>query len=340
MRLRIGSILPHLLVFGGVRRYLELGNRFAERGHLFTIYTPDGTRPEWLPFKGEVRPLERIAGVEHDVLMCGSPELLPWLDRGAARTRIFYLQIEGVAGEERIIRSGRYRIMVNSAGLARRVRRRYGVEPLDGAGGVSPELFHPVPREHGGPLRVLCYGRLSKPRKGTRFVIQAVRSLRRRGCDVELALFDTPIPGSSDPRIGFDPGIPYTYYFNLPQERMAGMYGAADVFVSAERRAGWSNTAAEAAACGLPLVCTRSGTEDFAEDGVSALVLRLRLPFFIALSLERLYRDRDLGARLGAAAREKVLDFTWDRVCDRMERIFVALPELAARHTRGAIRED
>jgi glycosyltransferase involved in cell wall biosynthesis len=331
VQLKIGAILPHLLVFGGVRRYLEIGNRFAERGHSFTIYTPDGARADWLPFRGEVRTLASIEGEGHDILICGSPELVGWLDRGRARHRVFYLQLESVAGEERIVRSGRYRIMVNSSGLGRRVRRRYRLEPLDGIGGVNPELFHPVERSGEGPLRVLCYGRLSKPRKGTRFVIQAIRSLRRRGYEIELALFDTLIPGASDPRIGFDPGFPYTYYCNLPQERMAAMYGAADVFVSAERRAGWSNTAAEACACGLPLVCTRSGTEDFAEDGVTALVLRSRLPFFIERALVRLYRDRGLGKELGAAARERVLDFTWDRVCDRMERTFVALVENGVR---------
>jgi glycosyltransferase involved in cell wall biosynthesis len=335
--LRIGAILPHTLVFGGVRRYLELGNRFAARGHSFTIYTPDGATPAWLSFAGAMRPFDAIGGETHDVLITGSPELTPLLDRAPARLRVFYLQIEGVAREERIVRSGKYRVMVNSSGLARRVRRRYGVEPLDGIGGVNPELFHPVGgRETGGPLRVLCYGRVSRPRKGTRFVIAAVRALRRRGLDAELHLFDTTNPGDDDPRIGFDPGIPYRYYLNLPQERMAAMYGAADVFASAERRSGWSNTAAEAAACGLPIVCTRSGTEDFAADGLTALVVRMRHPIFIERALERLWRDRALAARLGEAARGRILDFSWEALCARMERTFLDLldapPRAKERH--------
>jgi glycosyltransferase involved in cell wall biosynthesis len=320
--LKIGAILPHTLVFGGVRRYVELGNCFLARGHVFSIYTPQGEPPTWFHFAGETRPFDDLEKIANDVLICGSPELLGLLDRSSARIRIFYLQLERVEGEDRIIRSGKYHVMVNSSGLARRVRKRYGVEPLDGIGGINPELFHPVARESSGPFRVLCYGRLSKPRKGTRFVIEAVRSLRRRGCDVELDLFDTLNPASSDPRVGFDPGLPYRYYMNLPQERMAEMYGTADAFVSAEHRAGWSNTAAEAAACGVPLVCTRSGTEDFAEDGATALVVRARMPFFIERALKRLYLDRDLGARLGAAARRRILDFTWGEVCGRMERKF------------------
>ncbi len=325
--MRIGAILPHLLVFGGVRRYLELGNVFVARGHEFSIYTPDGIAPSWIAFRGEVRRLDDLAGREHDVLMTGSPELAGRLDAGRSRLRVFYLQIEGVADEHEIVRSGSHRVMVVSSALARRVRR-LGVEPLDGIGGLNPDLFHPPAREPGAPFRVICYGRLSKPRKGARFVIAAVRLLRRRGLDVELDLFDTPNPGEADPRLGFDPGVPYRYYVDLPQERMAAMYGAAHAFASAERRAGWSNTAAEAAACGLPLVCTRSGTEDFARDGETALVLKARLAPFMARAIERLYREPELRRRLGEAARKRVLEFTWERLCDRMERQF---SELVAR---------
>jgi glycosyltransferase involved in cell wall biosynthesis len=325
--LSIGAIVPHLFVFGGVRRYLELGNCFVERGHEFTIYTQDGTEPLWLPFRGDVRRLDSLKRHEHDVVVCGSPELLDHVDRCAAKVRIFYLQIEGVVGEERIVRSGKYRVMVNSRGLARRVKRRYGVTPLDGIGGINPGLFHPIERGGRETVRVVCYGRLSKPRKGTRFVLGALRSLRRRGCAVELDLFDTLNPGASDPRIGFNPGIPCRFYLGLPQERMAAMYGAADVFVSAEHRAGWSNTTAEAAACGLPIVCTKSGTEDFAVDGVTALVVRARVSVLIARAVERLYRDDTLRRRLGEAAEKRVLDFTWDKVCARMERSFIELLE-------------
>lgn len=330
--MRIGAILPHLLVFGGVRRYLELGNEFVARGHCFTIYTADGARPGWLPFAGEVLPHGALPGRDHDVLICGSSELTSLLDAGRSRERVFYLQIEGVEDEERIVRSGRYRIMVNSSGLARRVRNRYGVEPIDGRGGVNPRLFHPVAeRPSAERFRVLAYGRLSKPRKGTRFVARAVRMLARSGVPVELHLFDTLVPGSPDPRIGFDPGVPYRFYIDLPQERMAAMYGAADVFVSAEHRAGWSNTTAEAAACALPLVCTSSGTADFAVDARTAIILRTRTASSIARSLARLARDRELSRALGEAARRRILEFTWDAVCARMERAFGEILSSGAR---------
>lgn len=321
--MRIGAILPHLLVFGGVRRYLELGNAFIARGHEFTIFTPDGAPPDWFTFTGEVKPLDSITKHSTDITISGSPELLDWLDAARSQIRIFYLQLERVRGEEAIVRSGKYRIMVNSSGLGHRIKKKYGIEPLNGIGGLNPGIFCPV--ETGrkeGPFRILCYGRLSRPRKGTRFVIEAARRLRRTGYDVELSLFDTMTPAAPDSRIAFDPGVPYRFYMNLPQSRMASMYSESDVFVSAEHRAGWSNTAAEAAACGVPLVCTGSGTKDFAVNGESALVIRRRTTAAVRRSLIRLYRDRALGKSLGIRARRNVLAFTWDALCDRMEKNF------------------
>jgi len=323
--MRIGAILPHLLVFGGVRRYIELGNAFLARRHEFILFTPDGKRSDWLPFRGGVRSFSELSGSKLDIAICGSPELTQELDRADTRERIFYLQLEDVRDEASIVRSGKYWIMVNSSGLGRRVRTRYGIDPIDGIGGVNPTLFHPVERECGGTFNILCYGRLSRPRKGTRFVVRAASWMYNRGYNVRLQLFDTLNPGEEDPRVGFDPCLPYTYYLDLPQERMAAMYSAADVFVSAEHRAGWSNTAAEASACGLAVVCTRSGTIDFAVDGRSALVVGGRSSYGIRRALQKLYRDRDLAARLGGEAHRAMLAFTWDEVCARMERSLAAM---------------
>jgi glycosyltransferase involved in cell wall biosynthesis len=171
----------------------------------------------------------------------------------------------------------------------------------------------------------MCYGRLSRPRKGTRFVLKAAESMYRSGCDIELILFDSITPGMDDPRTGFDPGLPFRFFIDLPQERMAAMYSSADVFVSAEHRAGWSNTCAEASACGLPLVCTGSGTADFAVNGRTALVVRGRNSGSIGRALRTLYDDRQAAADMGREGALGILEFTWEKVCARMSQQFAAL---------------
>ena len=312
--MRIAAILPHTLLFGGVRRYVELSAAFTSSGHEFIIYTPDGKGPSWTELKGKCR--------------TGSPEHLDDLKALPARLRVFYLQIENVARESEIVRAPDIHVMANSRGLMERVRKKYGVKALDGSGGINPRLFHPPVEKKavsGAPFRVMCYGRLSRPRKGTRFVLKAVESMYRKGFDVELLLFDSMTPGSADPRTGFDPGLPFRFYIDLPQENMAAMYASADVFVLAEHRAGWSNTCAEASACGLPLVCTGSGTKDFAVDGRTALVIRSRNSAAIGRALRRLYADREIAAIMGREGATGILEFTWEKVCDTMSKQFAAL---------------
>ena len=53
----ISLFLPHVGVFGGVRRFIELGNAWSAMGHGVTLFHPEGTQPDWLPFAGTVRRL-------------------------------------------------------------------------------------------------------------------------------------------------------------------------------------------------------------------------------------------------------------------------------------------
>ena len=326
--MRIGAILPHMYLFGGVRRYVELSAAFTSRGHEFIIYTPEGEYPVWTELSGRCMKFSEAGGRDHDVVITGSPEYLETLREFPATLKVFYLQLENVAREREIVRAKDILLMANSKGLMERMRKKYGVSTIDGRGGINPGLFHPLPGDSpvdGGPFRVMCYGRLSRPRKGTRFVIKAAGSMYRDGYDIELVLFDGSTPGSPDPRAGFDPGLPFRFYMDLPQERMAEMYASADVFVSAEHRAGWSNTCAEAAACGLPLVCSPSGTTDFAVNGRTSIVVGRRNSSSIGRALRRLCDDREAAVRMGREGAGGILDFTWEKVCDTMSEQFAAL---------------
>ena len=106
---------------------------------------------------------------------------------------------------------------------------------------------------------------------------------------------------------------------------MAWLFSRADVFVSAERRAGWANTAAEAMACRLPVVCTASGSRDFAIHRQTALVVPLASPFLIRRQIRRLILEPGLRERLAAAGYERIKLFTWEALAERLEEIFAAV---------------
>jgi glycosyltransferase involved in cell wall biosynthesis len=77
--------------------------------------------------------------------------------------------------------------------------------------------------------------------------------------------------------------------------------------------------ALEAMASGTPVVCSRvGGLPEVVEDGVTGFVVEPGEVDELRERLEQLVRDRALAARLGRAARARVLErFTWSRCAER-----------------------
>lgn len=341
--MNIAALLPHVEVFGGVRRYLEMGNALIRRGHRFVLFTPAGKKPDWLDFRGEVKTYEAIPSEGFEVGICGEYSILPQFESLTAEAKFFYFVLEGHKKESTVIRLG-YHFLGSSEGICRRIERKYHAPCFRAPGGINQEVFYRfAQREAAEPLpngqteaqlasgqthlsrefKILCYGRIYKKRKGVRQVIKAAEKLRRKGFPLRLVFFDSLVgEDKKDPRSLIRTSVPHDFYINLPQDRMAWLFSQADIFVGAERRAGWANTAAEAMACGLPVVCTPSGSRDFAIPDETALVVPFSHPFLLARQIRRLIEDPELRERLAAAGHRKVGEFTWDALAVRLETIF------------------
>ena len=329
-RLRIAVVLPHLGIYGGIRRFLELGRVWAGRGHLvtFALDRRDSSERPWLAVPGDVGSLEGLERGGFHAVITPDPALLAQV-RAPGALRIFYAVLEKAPGERDAWR-GSDLVLANSAGMRAYLERR-GVRAVDASGGVNTEFFRPPspdPRRQDpagrDPLRVLVYGRVSRRRKGTWTACRAVeRAAQSAGRRVELVLFETPPEGEGAPALPGALAIPHRWALRPTQEELRDLYGDADVFVSAERRAGWSNTSAEAMACGAALVCTRSGTEDFAVDGETAAVSRWPWAWALARKLEPLLRDPARRVAMAERGRARIADFTWERTAERIEQVLV-----------------
>lgn len=333
--LDFAALLPHLGVFGGVRRFLEIGNQLVARGHTFTVYHPDGSPPDWLPFRGRVRALADLRHANHQVLITAEPLLREAFEAAAAELKLFYCVHKNLPPREVATRAA-WSFLVNSSELRQRLWRRYRVRADDAIGGINLDMFHPErePRAASDELRVLVYGRMSRGGKGSRLAIRAVeraaRALAQRSPawagsvahPVRLVLFDhVGVANERDPRGEFRATVPYEFHVNLEQEALARLYRSCDLFVSAERRAGWNNTVAEAMACGVPVVCTRAGTGDLVIPGETAWLVRWRHPWFFARALVHLARDPERRAAMRRAALQHLRGFSWARVAARIEGI-------------------
>ncbi len=318
--MRISLFLPHVGVFGGVRRYLELGNAWSALGHAVTLFHPAGTAPGWLPFMGHVAPLATARDCEADLAFSGDPHTWTAFRAHRSTRHVYYCVLERDPGLPRAIADSSVLLAANSSELRRAVARRSGRAVLDGTGGIQLAQFHPDPaRRPSGVLRVLVNGRRSRPMKGSDLILSALRSI---GGDVprfEIVLFDSLDPENArDPRDGAPLPANARYVLNPTQDELAGLYQSSHVFLAAERKAGWCNTAIEAMACGCAVACTRSGTRDFARHGETALVVPVRHAWLIARAARRLLQDEALRTRLGAAGPAAAAPWSWERLAHRL----------------------
>lgn len=325
--MRISLFLPHVGVFGGVRRYLELGNEWSAMGHEVELFHPGGEPPAWLPFAGRTLPLAEAAGRASDLAIAGDSVTYAGFRAHPAKLHLYYCVIEGDPGLAAAVADPAVTLMANSGPLRAAVARRSRRRVLDGIGGIRPERFRPdAARRAAGPLRVLVNGRRSRAKKGTDLVLRALAGLEGRVPAFEVVLFDSldPATNRQDPRDGAPLPANARFVLDPSQDELVALYQSSHVFVAAERKAGWCNTALESLASGCALVCTRSGTTDFARHGVNALVSR-RHPWFLRRAIRRLLTDDALRERLSAAGPPSAVPWAWPRLAQRI------LEQVAAR---------
>ncbi|UCE02768.1 MAG: glycosyltransferase family 4 protein [Candidatus Latescibacterota bacterium] len=321
--LDFGVLLPHVGVFGGVRRFLELGNTLLRRGHRYVLYHPEGTRPTWMPFAGEVRRLGTLREHSHRVLVASHVDLAGELENACAELKLFYCVHKDLPARD-IVRHRGWILLANSGALQQRLWRRHRVRAEDAIGGVDLRLFRPRAPAPEPPFRVLVFARTSRAGKGTRVALAAAERAAERMAPqtLHLVLFDHVGPGNEpDPRRSLHIRLPHDFHLNLPQEELAHLFASCHLFLSAERRAGWSNTVAEAMAAGVPVVCTRAGTLELATHDETACVVRWRHAWTLARALVTLWRDPQRRERLRRAALQRVQRYSWERVADRLEAI-------------------
>lgn len=182
--------------------------------------------------------------------------------------------------------------------------------------GVDQEIFRPQPEIPVVPGRLLAVISSDVPLKGLAFLLEALAKLRTEAPHAHLIVIGRMRP--EDParktvvRFGLENAVTFTG--NISYDEMIHLYGTAEVAVVPSLYEGFSLPAIQAMAAQLPLVCTRAGAvpEVAGNDGETALIVAPGDAGALAVGIKRALDDPELRARLGAAARERVLDkFTW-----------------------------
>lgn len=179
---------------------------------------------------------------------------------------------------------------------------------------------------HEGPL-VLGLSRLV-PRKGMDVLIDAAVGLADRIDGVQIAIGGTGRDRDRLEKRAAAIGAPVRFLGRVPDEDLADVYGAADVYAMLCRnrwggleQEGFGIVFLEAAAAGVPQVAGRSGgAAEAVADGESGLVVDdpRNVPAVID-AIARLLEDDGLRATMAAAGRRRAVEeFDYDRLAPRL----------------------
>jgi glycosyltransferase involved in cell wall biosynthesis len=215
--------------------------------------------------------------------------------------------------------------------------RLLGLDPVDadrvtilGGAGVDPDALRPAPLPPQPPLRVAVVARMLWS-KGIDIAVEAARMARARGAAVELSLYGAPDP--SNPKAV--PERTLRQWDGKPNVAWRGPTGDVTAVwrehhvccLPSRGGEGLPRTLLEGAACGRALVTTDvPGCRVLVRDGVEGILVPPNDPAALADAFATLAADPLLVARMGEAARTRILGgFTERHVADAVKGLYLRM---------------
>lgn len=192
--------------------------------------------------------------------------------------------------------------------------------------GVDIDVFCPSDEVPKRERQILFVGNSNDPNKGARYLLEAVALLRPH-CDVRLVFVgrdmrdDRVVPPLIE---RYELADCVEYAGRVSREELVRRYRESRVLVSPSLFEGFGLPAAEAMACGVPVVTTGAGAfPEMVENGVNGLLVQPADAPALAAAIRRLLSDPDLSRRMGHAARERVArDLTWRRAAEKLVELY------------------
>jgi phosphatidylinositol alpha 1,6-mannosyltransferase len=255
-------------------------------------------------------------------------------DRSIATAAVFHTDLVGFArsaqlppGSVRVLRALVRRVYsqadavaARSAAAATAIARLVGVPVAHVrvlAAGVDSKRFSPRASScPSGTHRLLAVSRLS-PEKRLDIVIHSCEIVaRKRRVAVSIV-------GRGPSRRKLSRLADHRTQFTGPLSGVAlpAVYRGADIFVSASPAETLGQVLLEAQASGLPCVVSPSGAARHTiEPGVTGIVAAADEPEAFASAIDELLHDDQRRARMGSAARARIMNMSWTEAAADLER--------------------
>lgn len=211
-----------------------------------------------------------------------------------------------------------YRI-ANSSWLAKEFERRFGERIPYVQHGVDTDRFHPRPKlsAQDGVIRVVTYCRPEKW-KGFQDAVPAMQELMR----LHPNRIAWHVYGFAHPLfVPSNPLAPYTFHGVLEHEELNKLYAESDIVLCPSWYESFPLPPIEAMASNTAVITTPYGTEDYAIDGHTAIVVRPRVVSDFVVALDGLVRTPELRERLARNGRAMAESLSWESAVQAREEL-------------------
>lgn len=198
--------------------------------------------------------------------------------------------------------------------------------------GVGVDLQHFGREKAAGRLRqelripataaiITCVAEFT-PRKNHKELLRAFRGLFAKDSRVHLVLVGTGSEEDAIHRYVAQKRIANVHFLGFRHD-IPEILADSDIVTLVSKHEGLPRCIMEAMAVGKPVVATNvRGNRDLVEHGRTGFLVELGDVEGLTRALEQLIADPELRTRMGEAARQKIQDYSLDRVLDEMEEIY------------------
>jgi glycosyltransferase involved in cell wall biosynthesis len=192
--------------------------------------------------------------------------------------------------------------------------------------GIDIDVFRSLDGERRERGRLVIVANTVDRKKGVIYLLRALQLLREE-IDVKLTIVDRGPPDNDYTpalvgRLGLDGSVDFTGKVSL--EELVRYYATAEVAVVPSLYEGFGLPAAEAMACGLPVVATTAGAlPEVVEDGRSGILVPPRDHYALAGAIRRLLKDEPLRWAMGEEGRSRVeKNFSWEEAARKTLEVY------------------
>ncbi|MEX2225906.1 MAG: glycosyltransferase family 4 protein [Dehalococcoidia bacterium] len=192
--------------------------------------------------------------------------------------------------------------------------------------GVDTALFHAPERDETRPGTLLFVGNAEDYNKGAVYLLRAL-ALLPKSVNAHLYMVGGPsgaarVAPAEIARLGIEERV--TIVGCVSETELAAWYRRAQVLVSPSLYEGFGLPAAEAMACGTPVIATDAGAlPEVVADGETGMIVPAADEHALAGAISALLADPERCHRMGAAGQARVrARFTWEHNARTLEAVY------------------